>query len=332
MRYGIVGCGPIHRNHAQAARLVDGVELVGVVDVDDERRAAAAREWDVPGYRTHADLVAAGVDAVGVCVPHSLHVELCLDLAQAGVHVVCEKPLATTLEDVDRIIEACEEHAVELAVVFQHRFNETSQLLRGLIARGALGQLVLGTAVFQYHKSPADSAYFGWRGSFEAAGGGALGNFGIHTVDLFCWLMGEVSEAHGCIGTVTMGTEVEDTAVVAVRFENGAFGTVASTIASSPSYESRIAISGTLGSAVMVDSRRLDVEYLDGRREQHVFEERLDDPAFETKPAYGRGHIGVLDDFARALREGGTPVCSARSARRTHALVSAVYEQTLADR
>jgi predicted dehydrogenase len=332
MRYGIIGCGRIHRNHAQAARLVDGVELVGVADTDEGRRDAAVAEWGVPGYADYRQLVAGGVDAVAVCLPHALHADVCVDLANAGVHVLCEKPIANTLEEADRMIEACERNGVQLGVVFQHRFNENSLTLRDLIGSGTLGKLVVGTATFQYHKEPSDAAYFGWRGSYRDAGGGALGNFGVHTVDLFLWLMGAVRDVHGLVGTLTMGTEVEDTAVACVRFQHGALGTIASSIASAPEFESRIAVSGTRASAVLSDSRRLEVEHTDGRRDVYAYEGQFDAANFDTKPPYGRGHIGVLSDFAEAVRDRRPPKSDGVSARQTLAVISAVYDLELAAR
>lgn len=327
MRYGIIGCGRIHRIHAQAARLIDGVELVGVADPDEERLRAAAGEWDVPGYRDHHELLAAGVDAVAICLPHGMHAEACIDAAQAGVHVLCEKPIATTLADADRMIETCDRAGVQLGVVFQHRFNENSVLLRRLIDSGEMGSVVFATATFQYHKSPADAAYFGWRGNMAQAGGGTLGNFGIHTVDLFLWLMGQVADVHGFVATLVMGTEVEDTGVAVVRFQSGALGTIASTIASSVDFESRIVIGATEATATLTDSSRLEVERRDGRREIHAFENQYANPLFETKPPYGRGHIGVIQDFAAAIREGRPPACDGRSARATQGVITAIYEQ-----
>ncbi len=327
MRYGIIGCGRIYRNHAQAARLLEGVELVGVADVNEDAVTAASKEWGVPGYIDYRELVDAGVDAVGVCLPHHLHAEVCVDLAGRGVHVLCEKPMATTLEHADRMIEACDRHNVQLGVVFQHRFNENTQLLRQLINSGELGRRVLGTAIFQYHKAPEDSAYFGWRGSRDLAGGGTLANFGVHTVDVFCWLMGTVTEVRGHVATLTMGTEVEDTAVAALRFEDGALGTVAGTLSSPVEFESRICVAGTKASAVLTDSTRLEVQRADGRRDTHIYEGQFEDPNFQTKAPYGRGHIAVLADFARAVGEGRPPACDGRSARNTLAVVIAVYEQ-----
>jgi UDP-N-acetyl-2-amino-2-deoxyglucuronate dehydrogenase len=327
VRYGIIGCGRIYRNHAQAARRIDGVELVGVVDFDEPRAQAAAKECGVPAYAHQQDLLAAGVDAAAICLPHDRHADVCVELAQAGVHVLCEKPIATTLEDATRMIEACDAAGVQLGVVFQHRFNENSMLLRRLIDSGALGTIVMGTAVFQYQKSPADAAYFGWRGTYAQAGGGTLGNFGVHTVDLFLWLMGGVAATRGFVDTLLMGTEVEDTGAVALRFESGALGTIAATIASAVSFESRIVVAGSNATATLTDSSRLEVEYVDGRRHTHVFEGDFEDPSFETKPPYGRGHIGVLQDFAAAVRDGRPPASDGRSARETQAVITSVYEQ-----
>jgi predicted dehydrogenase len=328
LRYGIIGCGKIQRNHAQAARIVDGIELVGVSDLDEAKLEAAASEWSVPGYRDFRDMLAAGVDAVGICLPHHLHAPVCAEVAAAGVHVLCEKPLATSLEECDDIIDACERAGVQLGVVYQHRFNENSQLLRRLLDAGKLGRPILGTALFQYFKSPTDTAYFqgsGWRGTWKREGGGVLNTHAVHAVDLVCWLLGTVVDSRGEIATLTHDTEVEDPGVALLRFESGALATVAASMSVGAKFESRISVSGTKGVATLTDSRRLDVEYLSGARETHLFDEQLEDAEFKTNLAYGRGHIGQLADFAEAIRAGRAPEGDGRSARALLAVIKNIY-------
>jgi predicted dehydrogenase len=326
---GIIGCGRIHRNHAQAARVLDDVELTGVSDVDDATLSAAAHEWAVPGYADYRELLASGVDMVSICLPHHLHAPVSAAAAAAGVHVLMEKPLATSLEESDEIIEACERGGVKLGVVFQHRFNENTLALRELLASGRLGTPILGTALFQYHKSPTDTKYFegsGWRATWERDGGGVLNAHAVHTIDLITWLLGpEVVEVKGLIATLTHGFEVEDTGVAVLRFANGALATVAGSMSVGVKFDTRIVVSGTKGIATLTDSRRLDVEYLDGGTESHSFEPNLADPAFGTNLAYGRGHIAQLADFAAAIRENRAPMCDGHDARRVLEVVKSIY-------
>lgn len=327
MRYGIIGCGRIYQNHVRAAQLVDGIEVVGLADSDEETLAKAVDQTGLRGFSDYHQLVDAGAEAVALCLPHSAHAEVCIDLAKRGVHILSEKPLATTLDDCDRMIEACDAAKVQLGVVFQHRFNENSVILRRLIDDGDLGDLVLGTAIFQYHKAPADAAYFEWRGSIRQAGGGVLANFGVHTIDLLLWLMGPAKAAHGFIGTLSMGTEIEDTGVAAVQFESGALGTIAATLASAVDFESRLCISGTKATAVLTDSSALEVQRVDGRSATYRFDGLLDDKAYPTKAPYGRGHIDVLRDFAEAVRDGRPPASDGRSARQTQSVITKIYQQ-----
>jgi UDP-N-acetyl-2-amino-2-deoxyglucuronate dehydrogenase len=328
VRHGIIGCGRVHRNHAQAARALDDIELVGVADLDDGARDAAAAEWGVPGYADYRELVAAGLDSVSVCLPHHLHADVCTELADAGVHVLCEKPLATSLQDCDRIIEAAQRNDVRLGVVYQHRFNDNSQQLRRLLDRGALGKPILGTALFQYFKATDDTAYFagsGWRGTWEREGGGVLNTHAVHAIDLVCWLLGSVTDLDGKIATLTHQVEVEDTGVALLRFESGALATVAASMSVGVGFESRITVSGTRGVAVLTDSRRLDVEYLGGGTESHEFDQPLDDAGFRTNLAYGRGHIAQLEDFANAIREHREPLCGGPDGRRVLEVVQGIY-------
>jgi predicted dehydrogenase len=329
MRYGIIGCGRIHRNHAQAALALTDIELVGVADVDEKQLGKSTAEWGVPGYTDYRDLVAAGVDAVGVCLPHHLHTSVCIELAEAGVHVLCEKPLATSLEDCDAIIDACKRNEVQLGVVFQHRFNENAQYLRRLLDSGRLGRPIMGTAVFQYYKDPDDTKYFegsGWRGTWEREGGGVLNTHAVHAVDQLGFFLGAITEARGLIGTLTHHQEVEDTGVGVLRYESGALATVAASMSVGLKFESRITISGTKGTATMTDSRRLDLEFLNGGSETHIFEQPMQDPEFQTNLAYGRGHLAQLADFADAVRLGRAPLSDGLSARDTYLAVNSIYD------
>jgi UDP-N-acetyl-2-amino-2-deoxyglucuronate dehydrogenase len=193
---------------------------------------------------------------------------------------------------------------------------------------GRLGQPVLGTALFQYYKSPDDTSYFagsGWRGSWEREGGGVLNTHAVHAVDLVCWLLGSVEFAQGAIATLTHNVEVEDTGVALLRFESGALATVAASMSVGVGFESRVTVSGTKGVAVLTDSRRLDVEYLGGATESHVFDEPLDGEGFRTNLAYGRGHIAQLEDFVSAIREGRAPLCDGHDGRRVLEVVKSIY-------
>jgi UDP-N-acetyl-2-amino-2-deoxyglucuronate dehydrogenase len=332
LRLGIIGCGRIHRNHAQAARAVEGVELAGVSDVDAAKLKASTDEWGVPGFSDYHEMLGS-VDAVSVCLPHHLHAPVCAELAQAGIHVLCEKPLATSLEESDEIIAAFERHGVQLGVVYQHRFNDNVQHLRRLLEDGRLGRPILGTALFQYYKSPEDTAYFagsGWRGTWEREGGGVLNTHAVHAIDLVCWLLGEVVDTKGLIATLTHSTEVEDTGAAVLRFESGALATIAASMSVGVKFDNRITISGTKGSATLTDSRRLDVEFLDGSRETHVFDAALDAADFQTNLAYGRGHIAQLKDFAEAIRAGRRPLCDGHDARRLLDVIKRIYAEARA--
>ena len=329
VRFGIVGCGRIFRNHINAAKFIDGLEIVAISDLDDARLQKAMAETSLPGFRNYQDLVGFGIDAVILCLPHDQHAPVCIDMAKMGIHVLCEKPISTTLEDSDKMIKACKEAGVRLGVVFQHRHNENSKILKNLIDNGDLGQLILGTAIFQYHKSPSDAAYLEWRGSIKSAGGGVFANFGVHTLDLFFWLMGEVVQANGSVSTLTMETEVEDTGVATIQFKSGALGTVAATLSSSVEFESRITISGTKASAILTDSSRLEIQRNDGRIEVHEFNGGFNDPQYPTKPPYGRGHIDVLRDFLRSIKTNIPPSCDGESARKTQQVILEIYNKSV---
>ena len=135
-----MGCGAISRNHLEAFAALDNVQVVGVCDIDPDRARATARAWDVPNALNAVDeLLALGLDIVSVCTPHPTHEEVVLKAAAAGVHVLCEKPIATRLEPAERMVAACEDAGVQFGALFQRRFWPAAQRIRSAIDDGTLG-------------------------------------------------------------------------------------------------------------------------------------------------------------------------------------------------
>jgi predicted dehydrogenase len=207
---GIAGCGTIASMHAEAIRQLPNVELVSVFsrNLDKARRlgekfnVAASNNWDefIGDKR---------LNIVTVCTPNGTHLDYGHHIAEAGKHVIVEKPIEVTLERGKQLIEICEQHNVKLAVIFQNRFLSEVMRMKEAIDTGELGKVFLGDAYVKWHRTQAyyDSAK--WRGTFELDGGGVLINQAIHTIDLLLWLLGsdaarigrkELGIAGNCVG------------------------------------------------------------------------------------------------------------------------------------
>ena len=226
-RIGLVGCGDVSVVHFEAIRDIEGLELVGVADRDPEALARATAATGVPGFAGAQELIdAVGPDAVHVTTPHDEHVGPSLTALEAGVHVLQEKPLAHTLEEGRRLVEALDASPAggpEVGICFQNRYNLASQRLHEMLGSGELGAVrgawasVVWTRSADYYRAKP------WRGTWANSGGGLLINQAIHTLDLVQWLLGGVERTDGHVATRKYGDviEVEDTAELLLHHGGG---------------------------------------------------------------------------------------------------------------
>jgi len=252
-QFGIIGCGMIANFHAQAIQAAGGT-LVACFDIRREAADRLAKQYQgcKPYHDLKTFLADTNIDIVTVGTPSGAHLEPAVAAAEAGKHVIVEKPLEVTLERCRKIIAACQKNNVQLATIFPSRFHDSSLTLKSAIDAGRFGRLTLGDAIIKWYRTQEYYDSGAWRGTWELDGGGALMNQGIHTIDLLTWLMGPVVEvtAHTAL-LAHERIEVEDTAVATLKFTNGALGTIVGTTASYPGYLKRVEISGSKGSAIL---------------------------------------------------------------------------------
>jgi UDP-N-acetyl-2-amino-2-deoxyglucuronate dehydrogenase len=322
---GIVGAGTIGKVHTAELAGVEGAELVALVEPHEEvgRELAGSH-----GAEWHPDLEALlardDVDVVVLCTPSGIHADGAVAAARAGKHVISEKPMAITLDGVDRMIGACREAGVTLSVIFQYRFNRDALRLKRALDVGLFGRPVLCNALVHWHRT---QAYYdekgGWRGTWELDGGGALMNQSVHAVDLLQWLLGPVESLCAYTETLTHDIETEDLATAALRFESGAMGVIQGTTCNHRDYPLKVELRGTEGSATFEGTRLTgwypsrDEEIL-SEEELALFPESVDEP---LGPAHGR----QLRDIFEALREGGEPPIPGEEARKAVEIILGIY-------
>ena len=252
-QFGIIGCGMIAGFHAKAIQAAGGT-LVACFDTRAEAadRLAGQYQGCKPYYDLNALLADKNIDIVTIGTPSGAHLEPAVAAAEAGKHVIVEKPLEITLERCGKIIVACTNNNVKLATIFHSRFHDSSLTLKSAIDSGRFGRLTLGDAIVKWYRTQEYYDSGAWRGTWEMDGGGALMNQAIHTIDLLTWLMGPVAEvtAHTAL-LAHERIDVEDTAAATLKFANGALGTIVGTTASYPGYLKRVEISGSKGSAIL---------------------------------------------------------------------------------
>jgi UDP-N-acetyl-2-amino-2-deoxyglucuronate dehydrogenase len=329
---GIVGGGVIAKTHAEAIAAIPGARLVAVADQETARAVEFAENNGCAAEASLAALLARDdIDVVSVCVPSGLHAEVGLQVAEAGKHLVVEKPIDVSLAAADRLIAAVDAAGVAMTVISQHRFDPGLVELRRLIDDGALGRLLLGEASTKWYRSQDYYESGAWRGTW-ALDGGSLMNQGIHYVDLLRWSMGPIVEVSAVYATENHQIEVEDTALAVVRFTSGAVGTIASSTAVFPGFAQRLEVSGTGGTVVVEDGEivrcALTVDAPDpGLRGSRLARPSSAEGAAANAAALGvASHAAQIADLLAAVEQGRPPSVTGRDGRDTLEVVLAVYQ------
>ena len=332
--FGVIGCGMISKFHAKALAEIEGAELVACYDRVPEAANALAGEFGGTAYDDmDAFLKHDGLDIVTICSPSGAHMEPCLAAAEAGKHVIVEKPLDVTVERCDAMIKACEDAGVKLATIFPSRLHESSRLMKEAVEAGRFGKLALGDAYVKWYRTQEYYDSGAWRGTWKLDGGGALMNQAIHSVDLLLWLMGSAQEVMAYMTTLAHERiEVEDVATATIKFENGALGVIEATTAGFPGSLKKIELSGSTGTAILEEEDIIKWDFAEETPEDEVLKKQMlgknstgggaADPA-----AIGHhAHAALFRDFLEALADDRPPAIDGYEGRRSVELILAIYE------
>jgi UDP-N-acetyl-2-amino-2-deoxyglucuronate dehydrogenase len=328
--FGFIGAGAIANFHARAVAAANGGRLIGVAS---RRRATAEAFAQAHGMSFATDDVQAllrqpGLDAVCITTPSALHLEPALAAIRAGKHLMIEKPIDSTVEGADHILDAAEKAGVRVGSIFQARFSDAARAVKAALDAGRFGRLVLASCYVKWNRT-ADY-YSGWKGRIAEDGGGALINQAIHGVDLLQWYAGMPVEVFAWSTRRVHRIESEDTAVAALKFASGAFGAIEATTATWPGWSRRVEICGENGSAILEDD---DVARWEFRVAQPGDEQIRVAGATRPKGSGAaqpmaiafEGHLRQFQDFIDGIREQRPFFIEGREARKAVALVRAVY-------
>ena len=326
IRLALIGCGRISKNHLAALKQhADRAELVAVCDIDPAALALAVEASGAPGHLSLKSVLSdSNADAVILSTPSGLHSDQTIQAAEAGKHVITEKPMATRWQDAKRMVQACDAAAVRLFVVKQNRRNATLQLVKRAIEQKRFGRIHMVTinVFWSRPQSYYDSAK--WRGTWEFDGG-AFMNQASHYVDLLDWLIGSVDSVQAYTATLERNIEVEDTGVAAVRWRSGTLGSVNVTMLTYPrNFEGSITILGEKGS-VRVGGVAVNQiqhwEFADASEE----DVRVKSASYETTSVYGFGHPLYYDNVIKVLRGEAEPETDGREGLRSLEILIAIY-------
>lgn len=329
LKFALVGCGRIAKRHSELLgnNQIKGATLAAVCDIAPEKAEKIGTQFSIPYFTDmHEMMRCVDIDVVVVLTESGNHPRHVIELARYGKHIVVEKPMALTLEDADAMIKACDEAGVKLFVVKQNRFNVPVVKLREALTEGRFGKLVMGTVRVRWCRPQSYYDQDAWRGTW-ALDGGVLTNQASHHVDLLEWMMGEVDSVYAITRTALVNIEAEDTAVVALRFRNGALGIIEATTAVRPTdLEGSISILGEGGSVEIggfAVNKMKTWKFVEVRGDD---EDVMEKYSVNPPSVYGFGHQAYYDHVVDCIRNNKRHLVDGLEGRRSLELINAIYE------
>ena len=323
--FAIIGCGAIARIHVEAIASLQNARLTAVYDQNADQAVAFAREFGCRSYDSAEKMLEdPDVDIVSICVPSGLHAKFAVLAANAKKHIVVEKPMAITTQQLDEMTRAVAENGVKITVIVQMRFQENVKLVKAAIDEGRLGRIYFADCRMRFYRSPEYYRNGGWRGTWEMDGG-ALMNQGIHGIDLMQYLMGGVKSVYADCRTMARQIETEDAANLLVEYRNGAIGVIQSTTIAVPGEPRTITISGEKGTVVLQEDAivRWNVEG------EGLATGETDVGSCQDPMAFSFGcHALQLRDLLDAIREDRPSAVDATEGRKAVDIILAAYRSS----
>ena len=340
MRIALVGCGRISRKHIEAIASLEGrCSIECLVDLNDESIGEAldkikdcgiAAKVSPKCYKDFESLLEdirqkkIKIDLAVLTTPSGLHSEQTCKLANLGIHICTEKPMATNLKDGLRMKYECDKNNVRLFVVKQNRLNKTVKLVKEQIDSGKFGKIAMVTCNVFWQRPQSYYDLAEWRGTKEMDGG-CLMNQASHYIDLLDWLVGPIDTVSATIETIDRNIDVEDTAALHLKWKRGCIGTMAVTMLTyDKNMEGSITILGTKGS-VKIGGTALNKIETWKFEEKSENDKKVEDANYMINDIYGLGHLGYYDNMLRVFEEDDDPVCDGNDGLRSLELLEACY-------
>ncbi|MCB5295896.1 MAG: Gfo/Idh/MocA family oxidoreductase [Candidatus Cloacimonetes bacterium] len=326
VKLGLIGCGRISKNHLDAVSQIPEAEFVAVCDCIPDKAQKVAAEYGITKIYTdhHEMLKNEELDLVSICTPSGMHPQMGIDVANAKVNVLTEKPMAINIEAADRLIKACDDNHVKLFVVKQNRLNSTMQLLKRAIEKNRFGRIYMAQANVFWQRPQAYYDAEKWRGTWEFDGGAYM-NQASHYVDAIYWLLGNVDSVSAFTATMARKIEAEDTGSAILQFRSGIIASINVTMLTYPkNFEGSITIIGEKGT-VKVGGVAVN------KIEKWEFDEYDDDDRiamdsnYVPPNVYGFGHNPYYRNVADVLLGKAEPSTDGRDGRKSVEIIQAIY-------
>lgn len=343
LKTAVVGVGKVTHLHAKALKNLKDTEFVAVYSRDIVKAKIFADQYGLKPYSDIEEMInGSNIDVATICTPHPAHKDVVLKVIQAGSHVLVEKPLASTLEDCDAMIDAARKRAVLLGTISQRRFYEPVLRVKRAIDAGKIGKPILGTITMlgwrdeHYYKSDP------WRGTWNEEGGGVLVNQAPHQLDLLLWYMGPIDELFGYWRNLNHPyIEVDDSALAVIKFKNGGVGNIVVSNSQNPALFGQVHVHGENGASIGVqtDSGAMFIAGMSGiaeppyndiwtvKGEESLLEKwkREDADFFGNIDPTSYFHERQFEDFVNAVAGRKKPLIDGEDGRKTVELFTAIY-------
>lgn len=327
INFALVGCGRISVNHIEALKKYQNeARLVAVCDTDAAKARKVSEENNFDYYTSLDDMLGRGdLDAVSICTPSGLHPIHGIAAARRKLHVITEKPMATSLKKADELITACDENGVQLFVVKQNRLNSTLQLVRRAIDKGRFGRIYMAIVNVLWSRPQAYYNEAKWRGTWEFDGG-AFMNQASHYVDMLEWMIGPIDSVTAYTATLARKIQTEDSGVASIRFRSGALGSINVTMLTYPkNLEGSITIIGENGTVRIGGVAVNKIEHWEFR-DYDDDDKLVETSAYNPPNVYGFGHTGYYRNVIDVLKGKAEPDTDGREGRKSLELILGIYK------
>lgn len=337
--FGVLGLG-MGKGHCRSVTEAAGAKLVAACETDAERLDPIVEEYGCKAYTSYDEMLQDDeIQAVNVTVESGKHAEMAIKAAEAGKHIILEKPADITTDRIDKLIATVRDCKVKVGCIFQARTDDLNLAIKDAIDTKRIGKLigVHGHLPWYRAQSYYEGPHGSWKGTWDLDGGGSLMNQGVHTVDLIQWLGGGVDSVMGMYGVFGHDIEAEDQTVALLKFKNGALGTIYTTTCCYPGYDQLITIYGSEGS-LMKDASKLIGWRMKGENEDAEEQEMMTKfgPKDEKEESVAsnptalkpKGHTLIIQDLVEAIRDDRDPLIQLESARHPVAIINAIFESS----
>ena len=327
LNFAIIGCGRIAQRHAE--HIQNNGSLLAVCDIVKDKADTLALKYGAKSYTDFEKLLQENqnLDVVAVCTPNGLHAQHSIAALKAGFHVLCEKPMALSVQDCGDMINAAERANRRLFIVKQNRFNPPVATVKKILDEGRLGKIYSVQLNCFWNRN---EAYYhnSWKGTKELDGGTLFTQFS-HFIDLLYWLIGDIKDAHSIIHNYHHAgiIEFEDTGVVTLQFYNGAIGTINYTV---NSFEKNM--EGSLTIFAEKGTVKIGGQYLNELEYQHIDGYTVKDlPAGNPPNSYGQyfgsmsNHDKVYENVCDVLSNGGIIATNGFEGLKTVEIIDKIY-------